>query len=166
MQLEILALRHQLTVYQRSGVRARLKPSDRIFWAWLSRVWSGWQNALVFAQPATVIAWQRKRFRDRVRGMGLQEVITAPRSPWQNAHAERLIGSIRRECLDHAIVLSENHLRRALRSYFSYYHRWRTHLSLEMDCPQPRRVQSFEAGEVTEVPEIGGLHHHYERRAA
>ena len=64
MQLEILALRHQLTVYQRSGVRARLKPGDRIFWAWLSRVWSGWRNALVFVQPATVIAWQRKRFRE------------------------------------------------------------------------------------------------------
>ena len=166
MQLEILALRHQLTVYQRSGAKPRLKPGDRIFWAWPSRVWSGWQDALVFVQPATVIAWQRKRFRDRVRGMGIQEVITAPRIPWQNAHAERLIGSIRRECLDHAIVLSENHLRRALRSYLDYYHDWRTHVSLEMDCPQPRRVQSFEAGEVIELPEVGGLHHHYERRAA
>jgi transposase InsO family protein len=321
MQLEILALRHQLTVYQRSGVRARLKPGDRIFWAWLSRVWSGWRNALVFVQPATVIAWQRKRFREhwtrlsrrrkpgrpavalevralirrmsranptwgaprivgelgrlgifvaestvhkymlrrrrppsptwraflgnhardlvssdffvvptisfkvlfvlvvlaqhrrrvvhfgvtenpteewtaqqiveafpwdsaprhllrdrdgvygtrfreRVGGMGIQEVITAPRSPWQNACAERLIGSIRRECLDHVIVLNEDHLRRVLSSYFSYYHRWRTHLSLAMDCPEPRRIQGVEAGEVIEVPEVGGLHHHYERRAA
>ena len=64
MQLEILALRHQLTVYQRAGTTPRLKPADRIFWAWLSRVWSGWQDALVFVKPATVIAWQRKRFRE------------------------------------------------------------------------------------------------------
>ena len=106
------------------------------------------------------------RFRERVRGMGIQEVITAPRSPWQNAHAERLIGSIRRECLDHVIVLSENHLRRVLSSYLDYYHDWRTHLSLAMDCPEPRRIQGVEAGEVIEVPEVGGLHHHYERRAA
>ena len=98
--------------------------------------------------------------------MGIEEVIIAPRSPWQNPYAERLIGSIRRECLDHVIVLSEDHLRRVLRSYFSYYHGWRTHLSLEMDCPRPRMVQTLEAGEIVEVPEVGGLHHHYERRAA
>ena len=98
--------------------------------------------------------------------MGIEEVIIAPRSPWQNPYAERLIGSIRRECLDHVIVLSEDHLRRVLRSYFSYYHGWRTHLSLEMDCPRPRMVQTLEAGEIVEVPQVGGLHHHYERRAA
>jgi len=105
-------------------------------------------------------------FRRRVRSMGIEEVITAPRSPWQNPHAERLIGSIRRECLDHVIVLSEDHLRRVLRSYLNYYHDWRTHLSLQMDCPQPRTIQGVEAGEVIEVPEVGGLHHHYEGRAA
>ena len=98
--------------------------------------------------------------------MGIEEVIIAPRSPWQNPYAERLIGSIRRECLDHVIVLSEDHLRRVLRSYFSYYHGWRTHLSLEMDCARPRMVQTLEAGEIVEVPQVGGLHHHYERRAA
>ena len=107
-----------------------------------------------------------KHFRDRVRGMGIEEVMTAPQSPWQNAYAERLIGSIRRECLDHVIVLNEDHLRRVLRSYFSYYHDWRTHLALDMDCPEPRDIQGAEAGEVVEVPEVGGLHHHYERRAA
>jgi len=105
-------------------------------------------------------------FRQRVRGMGIEEVMTAPQSPWQNAYAERLIGSIRRECLDHVIVLSEDHLRRVLRSYFSYYHGWRTHLSLDMDCPEPREIQGAEVGEIIEVPEVGGLHHHYERRAA
>lgn len=98
--------------------------------------------------------------------MGIEEVMTAPQSPWQNAYAERLIGSNRRECLDHMIVLNEDHLRRVLRSYFTYYHRWRTHLSLGMDCPESRGIQSAEVGEIIAVPEVGGLHHHYERRAA
>mgnify|MGYP001813405190 CR=1 FL=1 len=98
--------------------------------------------------------------------MGIEQVLTAPRSPWQNAFVERLIGSIRRDCLDHVIVLNERHLKRILASYFDYYHRWRTHLSLEMDCPEPRAVQPPECGEVIEVSEVGGLHHHYERLAA
>lgn len=321
MQLEILVLRHQLTVYQRSKVKPRIKPVDRFFWAWLSRFWSGWQDALVFVKPRTIVAWQRKRFRDhwarisgrkkpgrpwtaaetrqlirniskanpawgspriqgelqklgiavakstvekyllqrrkppsptwraflhnhvrdlvsmdffvvptvrfkvlfvfivlahqrrrvvhfgvtqhptaewtaqqivnafpweeapryllrdrdgvygahfreRIRHMGIHEVIIAPRSPWQNAFAERLIGSIRRECLDHVIVLNEEHLRRILRRYLAHYHSWRTHLSLDMDCPESRAVHPPEAGEVIEIPEVGGLHHHYERRAA
>ena len=105
-------------------------------------------------------------FRRRVRNMDIKQVIIAPRSPWQNAYAERLIGSIRRECLDHVVVLNEDHLTRVLRSYFDYYHDWRTHLSLDMDCPEPRDIQSAEAGGIIEVPEVGGLHHHYERRAA
>lgn len=107
-----------------------------------------------------------KHFRNRVRGMGVAEVMTAPQSRWQNAYAERLIGTIRRECLDHVIVLNEEHLRRVLRSYFSYYHDWRTHLSLDMDCPEPRQIQDAQEEEVLEVPAVGGLHHHYERRAA
>ena len=312
LQLENLALRHQLTVYQRS---------DRLFWAWLSRLWSGSRGALMFVQPRTVIAWQRKRFRDhwarlsgktkpgrpstsakirqlirrmskanphwgsprivgelakigivvakstvekymvrkrkppsptwraflsnhakdlvsidffvvptvrfevlfvlivlahhrrrivhfgvtqhltaewtaqqivnafpwddapryllrdrdsiygvhfreRIQNMGIEEVLIAPRSPWQTPFVERVIGSIRRDCLDHVIVLGQEHLRRILRSYFGYYHDWRTHLSLGMDCPEPRAVQPAEAGEIIEIPEVGGLHHHYERRAA
>jgi transposase InsO family protein len=76
-------------------------------------------------------------FRHRVRAMGIIEVITAPRSPWQNPYVERLIGSIRRECLDHVIILSERHLRRVLSSYFQYHHDARTHLSLDKDCPRP-----------------------------
>jgi len=321
LQLENLALRHQLTVYQRSDATPRIQPVDRFLWAWLSRIWSGWRGALMFVQPRTVIVWQRKRFRDhwarlsgktkpgrpstsakirqlirrmskanphwgsprivgelekvgivvakstvekymvrkrkppsatwraflrnhardlvstdffvvptirfevlfvlivlahhrrrivhfgvtqhptaewtaqqivnafpwdeapryllrdrgsiygahfreRVQNMGIDEVLIAPRSPWQTPFVERGIGSIRRDCLDHVIVLGQEHLRRILRSYFSYYHEWRTHLSLGMDCPEPRAVQPAEAGEITEVPEVGGLHHHYERRAA
>jgi transposase InsO family protein len=105
-------------------------------------------------------------FRRRVRHMGIEEVLIGPKSPWQNPYVERLIGSIRRECLDHVMVLHERHLRRLLTSYFQYYHRWRTHRTLDMDCPLPRPVQRPEAGLIWEVPEVGGLHHHYERRAA
>lgn len=321
LRLENLALRHQLTVYQQTIPRPRLYPTDRLVWVWLSRLWSGWQAALVFVQPRTVIAWQRRRFRDhwrrlsqqgqpgrpaiakevraliqamsqanptwgtprivgelqklgidvakstvekyrvrsrksplptwkiflqnhlqdlvaldfftvptvtykvlfvliilahkrrravhfnvtehptaqwtarqvveafpwdeapryllrdrdgiygaffrqRVRNMGIEEVMIAPRSPWQNPYVERLIGSIRRECLDHVIVLNERHLQRLLAHYFAYYHRWRTHLSLAMDCPEPRPILAADRGKVIAVPEVGGLHHHYERVAA
>jgi putative transposase len=319
--LEHLALRHQLAVYKRTVHRPRLRPTDRVVWAWLSRLWPGWHTALAFVQPRTVIAWQQKRFRDhwrhlsqqgkpgrpamakhvrdliwqmwranptwgaprivgelrklgidvakstvekyrvrskkppsptwkaflknhvqdlvsmdffvvptmtfrvlfvlvilsherrrvvhcnvtehpsaqwttqqvveafpwdeapryllcdrdhiysttfrqRVRSMGIEEVVIAPRSPWQNPYVERLIGSIRRECLDHIIVLHERHLMRILTSYFAYYHRFRTHRALGMDPPVPRSVHPPELGPVREVLEVGGLHHHYERRAA
>jgi putative transposase len=321
LQIEIVALRHQLIVYQRTTLRPRIQPADRMFWSWLSRRWSGWQSALVFVHPRTVIAWQRKRFRDhwaklsqqgrpgrpavskeikalirkisvanpswgsprivgelrklgidvtkstvdkyrirskqppsptwktflenhvtdfvsidffvvptvrfkvlfvlvvlahhrrrvvhfnvtehptaqwtgqqiieafpwdtapehllrdrdgvygsqfqkRVKSLGIEEVLTAPRSPWQNAFVERVIGSIRRDCLDHVVVLNERHLKGMLTGYFNYYHRWRTHLSLEMDSPESRSVQPPALGTVVQLPEVGGLHHHYERLAA
>jgi transposase InsO family protein len=105
-------------------------------------------------------------FRQRVRSMGIDEVLIAPRSPWQNPYVERLIGGIGRECLDHVIVLHERHLRQLLTDYFRYYHDWRTHRALDMDCPVPRPVQWPELGLIWEVPDVGGLHHHYERRAA
>jgi transposase InsO family protein len=321
MQLKILALQHQLAVYKQTVPRPRLRPTDRLFWVWLSRLWRGWHDALTFVQPRTVIAWQRQRFRDhwrrlsqpgnpgrpaiakevrdlicamwqanptwgsprivgelrklgiivakstvekyrprlkkppsptwktflknhvqdlvamdffvvptvtfrvlfvlvplaherrrvlhfnitehptaqwtaqqvaeafpweeapryllrdrdriygtafrqRVQHMGIEEVVIARRSPWQNPYVERLIGSIRRECLDQVIILHERHLQRLLTSYFAYYHRFRTHLSLAMDCPEPRPIQLPESGKVIAVPEVGGLHHHYERVAA
>jgi putative transposase len=321
LRLENLALRHQLAVYKQTVPRPRLRRADRLFWAWLSRLWAGWQEALAFVQPRTVLAWQRKRFRDhwrrlsqrgtpgrpaiaqdtrdliramwqanptwgsprivgelrklgiivakstvekyrahprkppsptwktflknhtrdlvaldfftvptvtfkvlfvlvilaherrrivhvnitehptaewtaqqvveafpgdeapryllrdrdriygttfrqRVTHMGITEVVIAPHSPWQNPYVERLIGSIRRDLLDQVIVLNEGHLRRLLQSYVNYYHRFRTHLSLAMDCPQPRPVHAPARGKVVAVPEVGGLHHHYERRAA
>jgi putative transposase len=105
-------------------------------------------------------------FRQRMKEMGIHEVLTAPRSPWQNAYAERLIGSIRRECLDHVIVLNESSLQRILNSYFDYYQRSRIHLSLAKDAPEPRQVQPPDLGEVIELPQVGGLHHRYERRVA
>ena len=321
MQMEILALRHQLSLYERSAKKPPIKPADRILWSWISRNWSGWRDALVIVKPKTVIAWQRKRFREhwvrlsrvsragrprmtkevrelirkisqanpgwgtprilgelrklgidvskstvdkyrvqpkkppsptwraflknhvgdlvsidffvvptvrfkvlfvlvmlahhrrrvlhfnvtehptetwtaqqiveafpwdegpryllrdrdgvygsvyrqRVKNLGIEEVLIAPRSPWQNPYAERVIGSIRRECLNHVIVLNQRHLKRILSGYFDYYHRSRTHLSLSMDCPKPRPIQSPDQGRVVEFPEVGGLHHRYERCAA
>jgi len=105
-------------------------------------------------------------FRQRVKGMGVGEVLTAPHSPWQNPFAERLIGSIRRECLNHVLVLGESHLRRILARYFSYYHRARTHLALDKDAPDVRPVELPAAGRIVEIPEVGGLHHRYVRQAA
>ena len=321
LELEILALRHQLAVYQRTCKRPRLKPADRILWSWLSRLWSGWRNVIVIVQPRTVIAWRRRKFREhwtkltrsgkhgrpamakevrdlirrmssanplwgsprilgelsrigivvakstvekykvrsrkppsptwkaflknhikdiiaidffvvptvrhkalfvflvlahdrrrvlhfnvtsnptakwtaqqiveafpwepppkyllrdrdkiygaafqnRVRNMGFEEILSAPRSPWQNPYVERLIGSIRREVLDHVIVLNERHLRRVVGKYLDYYHRSRTHLSLKMDCPEHRDPHPKDHGRVIEIADVGGLHHHYERRAA
>jgi len=104
-----------------------------------------------------------QEFRDQVAAMNINEVLSAPRSPWQRAYVERVIGSIRRECLDHVIVFNEESLRRTLRSYFSYYHRSRLHLSLDKDSPDSRSVQSV--GRVISFPEVGGLHHRYERTA-
>jgi transposase InsO family protein len=104
--------------------------------------------------------------QQRIKNMGIEEVQIAPRSPWQNPYCERVIGSIRRDALDHVIILNERHLRRVLQSYFDYYHRWRTHQSLEMDAPESRAVQPPELGAVRKLPEVGGLHHHYERIAA
>ena len=319
--LENLALRQQLAVYKRTTNRPRLRRSDRLLWVWLSRMWPSWRQALVMVAPATVLSWQRRRFRrhwatlsgcppagrppvdaaikalvrsmaaanplwgaprihgellklgidvaertvsrllpkrrsppsqtwptfltnhvpdlvsvdfftvptarlrvmfvfivlahdrrrvlhfnvtehptaawatqqivdafpddsapsyllrdrdsvyghvfrQRLKGMGVGEVLTAPHSPWQNPFAERLIGSIRRECLNHVVVLNERHLRRILTRYFTYYHRSRTHLSLEKDAPDPRPIAQPAAGHIIQLPEVGGLHHRYERRAA
>ena len=301
LQLENLALRRQLAVLKRTSPRLRLRPSDRVLWSWLSRIWSGWRDALVIVQPETIIAWRRRKFREywtrrsrsgtpgrpaiprevrdlirritsanplwgaprvagelrkiridlakstverymvrhprppsptwraflrnhiedivaidffivptvqnrvlfiflvlaherrrilrfnitlnptaqwttqqiveafpwdegpryilrdrdgiygkhfqrRVKNMGVGQLITAPGSPWQNPYVERMIGSIRRECLDHLIVLNERHLRKILASYFRYDHRWRVHHSLEMDCPEHRPVHLVDRG--------------------
>jgi transposase InsO family protein len=105
-------------------------------------------------------------FSSRLNAMGIREVLTAPRSPWQNAYVERVIGSIRRECLDHVIVLNERHLRQLLSSYLAYYHRSRTHLSLAKDCPEPRPIQRSGHGKIISFPQVGGLHHRCERLAA
>ena len=98
--------------------------------------------------------------------MGIEEVVTAPRSPWQSPYVERVIGSIRRECLDHVIVLNERHLREILLLYIDYYQRSRTHLALGKDTPERRSVQPAGAGKIVAFPQVGGLHHRYQRLAA
>jgi putative transposase len=105
-------------------------------------------------------------FRDRLKSVGIDEIIIAPRSPWQNPYCERVIGSIRRECLDHVIILSVDHLKRILTGYFEYYHGSRTHLSLERNSPLPREVEPPSQGDVITIPQVGGLHHRYTRAAA
>jgi putative transposase len=107
-----------------------------------------------------------REFQQRVARMGIEQVCTAPRSPWQNPYVERLIGSVRRECLDHLIILNESHLHRILRSYLTYYHGSRTHRSLNKDAPEGREKESREMGKIKVVPLVGGLHHRYSRRAA
>ena len=105
-------------------------------------------------------------FTTRIEGMGIEQVRITARSPWQNCYVERAIGSIRRECLNHMIVLSEQHQRRILKSYFRYYHESRTHLSLSKDAPESRAIQANELERIVQIPQLGGLHHRYERRAA
>ncbi|HUK37256.1 MAG TPA: integrase core domain-containing protein, partial [Vicinamibacterales bacterium] len=105
-----------------------------------------------------------EQVRRRIGSLGITEVVSSPRSPWQNPYVERVIGSLRRECLNHVIVLNETHLRRILRAYLAYYHRSRTHLSLAKDAPDGRACSSGDRIVVT--PEVGGLHHRYERQAA
>src|SRR3989454_170457 len=318
LALENLALRQQLAVYKRTANRPKLQRSDRLLWVWLSRVWPAWRQALVIVAPATVLRWQRRRFRrhlatlsgrrpadhppvdpaikalvrrmaaanplwgaprihsellklgidvaertvsrllpkrrsppsqtwrtfltnhvqdlvsidfvavptarlrvlfvlvilahhrrrvlhfnvtehptaawtaqqrvdtfpddsappyllrdrdslyghafrQRVKGMGICEVLTAPQSPWQNPFAERLIGSIRRECLDHVVVLGERHLRRTLTRSPAYYPRAPTHLALDKDAPDGRPIEPPARGSVMPLPEVGGLHHRYVR---
>ena len=316
---ENLALRQQLAVLQRNTKRPKLRNRDRIFWAWLSRLWNGWRSTLLIVQPETVVKWHRqgfklywrfksrkrsgrpkisreirkliqrmsqenptwgvprikselallgyqvaestvakymyrqkkppsqtwrtfllnhateiaaidfftmpsvsyrifyvfvvlrhsdrkilhfnitqhpsaiwtaqqiteafpfdscprfilrdrdriygKYFQKRVKHMGIDEVLIAPRSPWQNPYVERVIGSIRRECLDHFIILGETHLCRILNEYVEYYNKVRPHLSLNRNSPLPRKVEPPEKGEVIAVPYLNGLHHKYARAA-
>jgi transposase InsO family protein len=96
-----------------------------------------------------------------LQAMGIRDHPTAPRSPWQNGHVERLIGSIRRECLDHIVVMGEASLRRSLKAYTRYYNEVRTHRSLLNDAPETRPIQF--TGTVRSCPVLGGLHHHYVR---
>jgi putative transposase len=105
-------------------------------------------------------------FRKEVEAMGIKEVLSAPRSPWQRAYVERVIGTIRRECLDHMIVLNEASLYRHVKSFLAYYHESRTHLSLAKDAPIRRPVHAADRGTIIAIPQVGGLHHRYERRAA
>jgi transposase InsO family protein len=105
-------------------------------------------------------------FTKQVREMGIKPVLLAPRSPWQRAYVERVIGTIRRECLDHVIVFHAASLHRHVKSFLAYYHESRTHLSLDKDAPETRPVPAAAAGRIVAIPQVGGLHHRYERQAA
>jgi len=104
-------------------------------------------------------------FQNRVEGMGIEQVVTAPRSPFQNPFAERVIGSIRRECLDHLMIINESHLRHTLSGYFDYYHEDRPHQSLDHNSPHPREIEPPSKGQIIAIHQVGGLHHRYRRAA-
>jgi transposase InsO family protein len=147
-------------------------PRRRIMWLgvtasptaeWIARQLTeacGWEAAPDYIVRDRDCAYG-EAFVRRLRAMGIRDRPTAPRSPWQNAYAERLIGSIRREVLDHVAVLGERHLRHVLRSYMRYHNEARTHLSLNKDAPIPREVQGV--GRIFAKPHLGGLHHQYVR---
>ena len=101
-----------------------------------------------------------------IAAMRIQDLVTAARSPWQNAYVERFIGSIRRECLDHVILLNAAGLQRVVMDYVAYYVRSRTHLALDKDAPTPRPVMPMATGRIVAIPEVNGLHHRYDRVAA
>ncbi len=105
-------------------------------------------------------------FCKQAKVLHIEEVITAPRSPWQNPYVERVIGSIRRECVDHVVVLGERHLKYILSEYADYYNNTRTHLSREKDSPLRRKTQKKECGKIVLLKRVGGLHHEYVRMAA
>ena len=107
-----------------------------------------------------------EEFERRVKGVGLEQVVTARASPWQNAYCERVVGTLRRECLDHVVAINERQLKRVLDEYVRYYNASRTHLSLAKDSPEGRRASSGRGGAIVAFPEAGGLHHRYERMAA
>ena len=106
-----------------------------------------------------------KEFCKQIKQMEIKKVVSAPKSPWQNPYVERVIGSIRRECLDHVIVLNEDHLHSILKEYFDYYHNDRTHQSLDRNAPNPRNTEPRSKGNVIAFPKVGGLHHRYKRAA-
>jgi transposase InsO family protein len=129
------------------------------------------REAFAFTSPPKYLLRDRDsiyglEFQARAFALGLEELRIAPRSPWQSPYVERLIGSVRRECLDHVIVSSAAYLYRLLAAYFSYYHRSRTHLVLSKDAPEYRPACGPDGGRIVALPEVGGLHHRYERRAA
>jgi transposase InsO family protein len=138
-----------------------------------SAFWAGQQlvNAFPFEMAPKFLLRDRDsiygtEFMRRVAGLGMHEKLITPRSPWQNPYVERLIGTLRRECLDHVIIFNDRQLERVLREYVEYYHAHRTHRALEHDCPLPRPIEAPGQGKIVELPWVGGLHHRYTRQAA
>jgi putative transposase len=138
-----------------------------------SAVWTARQLVEAFPEDTAPRYLLRDRdgiydqdFSRRVEQMGIREVLIAPRAPWQNPFAERVIGSIRRECLDHFLILSEPHLRRLLHAYVAYYNTTRPQPSLDNNSPQPRVIEPPPCGRIIAIPQVGGLHHRDQRARA
>jgi putative transposase len=138
-----------------------------------SAAWTAQQmvEAFPFCAPPRYLLRDRdsiygELFVRKVKSLGLEQKVIAPRCPWQNPAVERLISSIRRECLDHVIIFNAGHLHHVLTDYLAYYHRHRTHRGLEQDCPEPRPIEPPEQGNIVELPLVDGLHHRYRREAA
>jgi transposase InsO family protein len=138
-----------------------------------SAVWTGQQIVEAFpwdTAPRYMIRDRDKKygveFSRRVTALDIKQVLIAAHSPWQNPYVERVIGSIRRDCLDHVIIFNDRHLRRVLTEYMDYYNEHRTHLGLEKDCPEPRSIEHSDSGPVQSEPMVRGLHHRYYRKAA
>jgi len=138
-----------------------------------SAFWTGQQIVQAFpweTAPRYLLRDRDRKYGEafvrRVESMDIREVLISVQSPWQNPYVERIIGSIRRECLDHVVIFNEKHLQRVLTLYFQYYHESRTHLGLEKDCPKPRPVEPIDSGPIHSEPMVGGLHHRYFRQAA
>ena len=133
-----------------------------------SQTWTGQQvvEAVGFDTSFTRLIRDRDQiygtaFDSRVNHLGIRQSKIAPRSPWQNGYAERFVGTLRREVLDHVIVLGERHLLRLVRSHAAYYNEDRPHMALGRDAPVPRAVESPNSGHVVALPHVAGLHHRY-----
>jgi hypothetical protein len=149
--IENAALRQQQAALKNKHPRPRLRPADRIFWTVLRSAWSRWADALLVVKPDTV------NLPDKVQWMA-----------FSNPFTERLVGSVRRELLDHVVVLAQVHLQRLLSDSISYYHEDRCHLGLNKDTPNIRAVRpkpSLDA-HITALPRVGGLHHFYSGQKA
>ena len=155
LEAENMFLRHQLSIaLRRAPPRRRLRGSDRALLVWMTRLW-----------PSLLVRDNDRAyghvFISRVRAMGIRDRPISPGSPWQNAYVERLIGTVRRECLDRMLIFGEAHLRQILSSYAAYYNQVRTHLALGKDTPLGRAVQR--SGVIVAIPILSGLHHQYVR---
>ena len=164
LEAEIWTLRQQINVLRRAArKRVSFSVTSNPTAEWIANQLTeacGWEQV-----PRYLIRDRDRAYGDifirRLRSMGIRDRPTSPRSPWQNGYAERLIGSIRRECRDHVVVFGERHLRHVLQSYMKYYNEVRTHLSMEKDAPIPRTVGR--AGHINCRPVLRGLHHQYVR---
>jgi putative transposase len=180
LQLEILAVRHQLQVLERTGPRVRLTRPDRLLWVWLSRVWQGWRSAVVIVKPATVLTWHRRGFRllwtwkSRHRPgrsavpPGVRALIRTMSKANPLWGAPRIHGELAKLGIDVSQATVAKYMARRQRPPSQTWRTFlsRTHLSLAKDSPHPRSISSPTVGPVVAIPQVGGLHHRYDRRAA